>query len=130
MPPPIGVEFGQIFRELGLGLPLAETLAGFAERVPLSDVEIFVTAINIQHRTGGNLSDILQTIAETCPRASAYPRGDQFLNGTSAHLDLRDLCAAAGNRRRPEIYKPTLFRTAAPTGHDADPAGRRSSRHH
>jgi tight adherence protein B len=31
----------------------------------LSDVEIFVTAIDIQYRTGGNLSTILRTIAHT-----------------------------------------------------------------
>jgi tight adherence protein B len=34
-------------------------------RVPLTDVEIFVTAVHIQYRTGGNLSQILRTIAHT-----------------------------------------------------------------
>ena len=65
MPAPVGVEFGRVFRELGMGLSLSEALAGLARRMPLSDVEIFVTAIDIQYRTGGNLSTILRTIAHT-----------------------------------------------------------------
>ena len=65
MPPPLGPELSQVFRELGVGLPLAEALDRLAERVPLGEVEIFVAAIQIQHRTGGNLSQILRGIAET-----------------------------------------------------------------
>jgi tight adherence protein B len=65
MPAPIGPEFGQVVRELGMGLPVGEALDGLVERVPLRDVEIFVAAVHIQYRTGGALSEVLRTIAAT-----------------------------------------------------------------
>jgi tight adherence protein B len=65
MPAPLAPEFAQVLREMGLGLPLGEALDGLAERVPLRDVEIFVTAVHVQYRTGGHLSEVLRTIANT-----------------------------------------------------------------
>jgi tight adherence protein B len=65
MPPPLGPEFGQVVREMGMGLSFDEALDGLAERVPLQDVQIFAAAVHIQHRTGGYLSGILRTIART-----------------------------------------------------------------
>jgi tight adherence protein B len=65
MPAPLGPEFSQVLRSLGMGLPLSEALDQLAERVPIRDVEIFVAAINIQYRTGGGLSRILHKIAAT-----------------------------------------------------------------
>jgi tight adherence protein B len=65
MPPPLGLEFSRVSRDMGLGLSLGEALDGMLARVPLTDVEIFVTAVHIQYRTGGNLSQILRTIAHT-----------------------------------------------------------------
>ncbi|HYW89933.1 MAG TPA: type II secretion system F family protein [Chloroflexota bacterium] len=65
MPAPLAPEFAQTIREMGLGLPVGEALDGLAERVPLRDVEIFVSAVHIQYRTGGHLSEVLRTIAGT-----------------------------------------------------------------
>jgi tight adherence protein B len=65
MPAPLGPEFGQVLREMGMGLGLGEALDHLAERVPLQDVEIFAAAVHIQHRTGGYLSGVLRTIAAT-----------------------------------------------------------------
>jgi tight adherence protein B len=65
MPAPLGPEFGQVIREMGMGLGFGEALDGLAERVPLQDVQIFATAVHIQHRTGGHLSAVLRTIAAT-----------------------------------------------------------------
>jgi tight adherence protein B len=65
MPAPLGPEFGQVLRSLGMGLPLSEALDQLADRVPIRDVEIFVAAISIQYRTGGGLSQILHKIATT-----------------------------------------------------------------
>lgn len=65
MPAPLGPEFGQVVRGLGMGLPLAEALDQLAERVPIRDVEIFVTAVHIQYRTGGALTTVLRNIATT-----------------------------------------------------------------
>jgi tight adherence protein B len=65
MPAPLGNEFTQVLRSLGMGLPLSEALNQLADRVPTRDVEIFVAAINIQYRTGGGLSQVLHKIANT-----------------------------------------------------------------
>jgi tight adherence protein B len=65
MPPPIGTEFSRVLRELSMGSSLTEGLRGLLRRVPSGDVDIFVTAVEIQYRVGGNLSGILRTIAHT-----------------------------------------------------------------
>jgi tight adherence protein B len=65
MPAPVGPEFTQVIRETGLGVPFERALDGLAERLGLRDVEIFVAAVHIQYRTGGNLSDTLRGIAST-----------------------------------------------------------------
>lgn len=64
-PAPVGTEFGRVVREMGMGLSINDALAGLFQRVPLVDLDMFVTAINIQYRIGGNLSQILRTIAHT-----------------------------------------------------------------
>jgi tight adherence protein B len=65
LPSPVGTELGTVVREMGMGLSIEEALDHLEDRVPLSDVEIFVAAVHIQYRTGGNLSDILRSIAHT-----------------------------------------------------------------
>ncbi len=62
MPAPISQEFGRIFEEQNLGIPLEEALRGLAERVPSMDVRFFVTAVVIQRATGGDLAEILDKI--------------------------------------------------------------------
>ncbi len=75
LPPPLGAELILVTREMGMGLGLEEALDHLAERVPLKDVEIFVAAIHIQYRTGGNLSDLLRGLAFTI-RERLRIRGD------------------------------------------------------
>ena len=62
-PDPIGPEFRKTFDEQNFGIPLKDALANFAERVPLVDVRFFVTAVLIQRETGGNLSEILDSLS-------------------------------------------------------------------
>jgi tight adherence protein B len=64
IPPPIGDEFKKCFDEQNFGLDLREALLNFADRIPLHDVQIMVTAILIQKETGGNLAEILEKVAE------------------------------------------------------------------
>ena len=61
---PVGPEFRKTFEEQNFGLPLADALEHMAVRVPLLDVRFFVTAVLIQHDTGGNLAEILDNLAE------------------------------------------------------------------
>jgi tight adherence protein B len=63
-PEPVAGEFRAVFEEQRFGLPFAESLGSFADRVPLPDVRIFVTAVLIQREVGGNLAEILDNLAE------------------------------------------------------------------
>jgi tight adherence protein B len=63
--PPTSTEFLRVVREVGLGLTPEEALANLNRRVASPDLDLVVTAINIQFEVGGNLSQILETIAHT-----------------------------------------------------------------
>jgi len=65
VPPPAGKEFAIVMRAVGLGVPLQRALDGMAERIGSDDLDLMVTAINVQYEMGGNLSTVLETISET-----------------------------------------------------------------
>ncbi len=65
MPAPICDEFQRVTREVGLGLTPEEALANLVRRINSADLELMVTAINVQREVGGNLSEILDIIANT-----------------------------------------------------------------
>jgi tight adherence protein B len=60
---PVGPEFRKAFDEQNYGLPLKESFNNLCERIPLLDVRFFATAVLIQRETGGNLSEILDNLA-------------------------------------------------------------------
>ncbi|MCS6864170.1 MAG: type II secretion system F family protein [Gemmataceae bacterium] len=62
MPGPISKEFGRVYEEQNLGIPLEEALKGMCERVPNLDLKFFVTSVAIQRQTGGDLAEILDRI--------------------------------------------------------------------
>jgi tight adherence protein B len=62
MPQPISKEFGRVYEEQNLGIPLEEALKGMCERVPNLDLKFFVTRVAIQRQTGGDLAEILDRI--------------------------------------------------------------------
>jgi tight adherence protein B len=63
--PPISTEFNRVIREVNLGLPFEQALANMVRRVRSEDLELMTTAITIQHQVGGNLAEILDSIAYT-----------------------------------------------------------------
>jgi tight adherence protein B len=63
--PPISTEFSRVIREVNLGLPLDDALANLSRRVKSDDLDLMTTAIAIHHQVGGNLAEILDTIAFT-----------------------------------------------------------------
>lgn len=65
VPEPLATEFRITFEEQRFGLPFEEALLGLGDRVEVVDVRILITAILVQREVGGNLSEILETIAET-----------------------------------------------------------------
>lgn len=63
--PPTSIEFGRVIREVNLGLPFDQALENMVRRVRSDDLELMVTAISIQQKVGGNLAEILDSIAFT-----------------------------------------------------------------
>jgi len=64
-PPPMSVEFRRAVREVGLGIGVQDSLLNLLKRVPSDDLDLLITAVNIQFEVGGNLATILDTIAHT-----------------------------------------------------------------
>ena len=65
LPAPISQEFSRVVREIGLGLTIEDALTHLLQRINSEDLDLVITAINIQHEVGGNLAEILDTIAHT-----------------------------------------------------------------
>jgi tight adherence protein B len=62
MPNPVSKEFGRVYEEQNLGIPIESALRNLADRVPNLDLKFFVTAVCIQRQTGGDLAEILDKI--------------------------------------------------------------------
>jgi tight adherence protein B len=65
MPPPISEEFQRVVREIGLGLSNERAMNNMLRRIPSDDLDLMITAINVQHEVGGNLAEILEVISHT-----------------------------------------------------------------
>lgn len=61
---PLSGEFRRAFEEQNLGQPLEIVLRKLARRMPSMDVQFFVSAVLMQKRTGGNLAELLDGLAE------------------------------------------------------------------
>jgi len=62
---PIAGEFRRVLIETRLGVTLEDALEGVAERFESKDFEWVVMAIKIQRQVGGNLAELLDTVAAT-----------------------------------------------------------------
>ena len=65
MPPPIADEFRRVVQEMQLGIPMDTALDNLTRRIPSKDLDLLVTAMNVQREVGGNLAEILDTISHT-----------------------------------------------------------------
>ena len=61
----MGRELRRVVTETRLGRSLEESLEAVAERMDSADFEWAVMAIRIQREVGGNLAELLSTVAET-----------------------------------------------------------------
>jgi tight adherence protein B len=61
---PVAAEFRRVFEEQNLGQPLDIVLRKLTQRVPSMDVQFFVSAVLLQKRTGGNLAELLDKLAQ------------------------------------------------------------------
>ncbi len=62
-PEPLGGEYRTLSDNLRMGNTVEQALAKFYRRVPLSEVNFFVIVLNIQSKTGGNLSEALSNLS-------------------------------------------------------------------
>ena len=65
MPAPISDEFHRVVQEMQLGLAMEVSLDNLLRRIPSPDLDLVVTAMNVQREVGGNLAEILDTISYT-----------------------------------------------------------------
>jgi len=63
--PPLATEVGRVVQEMQLGLTQEQALANMLRRVRSDDLDLIVTAMNVQREVGGNLAEILDTISHT-----------------------------------------------------------------
>lgn len=62
-PDPVGTLFSTAFEEQALGLSYYDALRRMTARIDSTDLVFFITAVNIQRVTGGNLAEILKNLA-------------------------------------------------------------------
>ncbi len=65
LPAPLSDEFRRVIQEMQLGITMELALDNQLRRIPSEDLDLIITAINVQREVGGNLAEILDTIAHT-----------------------------------------------------------------
>jgi tight adherence protein B len=60
---PVGQIFGEICQEQALGLDLQDSIRRVANATHNGDLKLFATAVSIQMTTGGNLADVMDSLA-------------------------------------------------------------------
>jgi tight adherence protein B len=61
---PVGEEMSKVYDEQKIGISLAEACLHAAERMPITEMQMFATGISIQQQTGSSLSEILINLAK------------------------------------------------------------------
>ena len=77
---PTAQEFARVLTEARLGLPVDEALEGMAQRLDSEDFHWVVLAIGIQREVGGNLAELLTTVAETMRERATLRRQIRVLS--------------------------------------------------
>jgi tight adherence protein B len=62
-PDPTGTEFKKVSTEIYYGLSLNDALKNLTKRVDCEDLGFFITSVVIQRETGGNLAEMMDSIA-------------------------------------------------------------------
>ncbi len=64
LPAPVGMLFGRICQQQGFGMDLQEALQLTAAEYDNSELSLFAASVSIQLRTGGNLADLMDRLAD------------------------------------------------------------------
>jgi len=65
LPSPISDEFHRVVQEMQLGIAMEDALDHLIRRISSDDLDLVITAINVQREVGGNLAEILDVISYT-----------------------------------------------------------------
>ena len=60
---PIGIEFLRVMNEINYGASVDQALLNLTQRVDVPDLKFFTVSVIIQRESGGNLAEILESIA-------------------------------------------------------------------
>jgi tight adherence protein B len=77
---PSAPEFARLVTEIRLGRPAEDALNALAERVGTEEFKWAMLAVNVQREVGGNLAEILDTLAETVREREAVRRQVKVLS--------------------------------------------------
>src|SRR5258708_15350212 len=64
-PEPSALEVRRVVQEVQIGIPREDALGHLLSRMPSDDLDLIITAVNIQREVGGNLAEILEIISHT-----------------------------------------------------------------
>ncbi len=70
-PAPLSQEFELLVRQLRIGVDLETGLTNMEKRLPISDFIVATSAIKIAREVGGNLIEVMETLAATLRRKAA-----------------------------------------------------------
>jgi tight adherence protein B len=65
LPSPISDEFRRVVQEMQLGVSMESAFANLVRRIPSTDLDFVITAMNVQREVGGNLAEILDVVSFT-----------------------------------------------------------------
>jgi tight adherence protein B len=61
---PLGTEFQETIDEINFGVSMADALKTLSARLDCSEIKYFVVAVIIQRETGGNLAELVESLAD------------------------------------------------------------------
>jgi len=66
--PPLAQEFQLFMREQRIGVDFEESLSHMEKRMPIADLGMVISALRISREVGGNLAEVLESLADTLRR--------------------------------------------------------------
>jgi tight adherence protein B len=88
----MGEEFRKTIDEINFGSGVDRALENLTRRVDVPDLKFFVTAVNIQRESGGNLAEILTTISRLIRERFSFRRQVKTLSA-EGRISALVLCA-------------------------------------
>lgn len=85
---PVSQEFGEVLHLMALGASQEQAFNQLQERIPRPDVIMLVTTVNMLSQSGGNMSEIFQTIVETIRERQKIERKIESLTANAKYQGL------------------------------------------